>query len=168
MPPSVMIAAFTGEQAVPNSSISRALDAISGRMLAALEQAQAEGRRIDVRNPMCLDDRFTDRWPEDLAAQDVYIQDLQTFHSQLASLLSEELPLDKKRNLLIVMFGEGPARDVIQDYAAVLGKSVRDGSRRIAPSGRVLPASVAARAIVTPAAAQPRGHTFYGSRWRAK
>ena len=168
MPPSVMIAAFTGEQAVPGSSISRALDTISGRLLAALEQAQAEGRTIDIRNPMCADDRFTDRWPENLAAQAVYIQNLRTFRSELAQLMSEEVPLNEKRDLLIAMFGDQPARAVVEDYAATLGQSIQDGSRRIAPSGRVLPASVAAPAIVRPAAAQPRGHTFYGSRWRRK
>lgn len=168
MPPSVMIAAFTGEAAVPGSSISGALDAISGRILAALEQAQAERRKVDIRNPMCADDRFTDRWPEDLSAQTVYIRDLRTFRTQLAALMSAELSLEEKRDLLVAMFGEGPARSVVEDYAAALGRSVQDGTRRIAPTGRVLPASVAAPAIVTPAAAQARGHTFYGSRWPSK
>ena len=165
MPPSVMIATFAGETALPGNSISGALDAITGHMLNALSAAQAEGRLVDVRNPRCPADRFTDRWPENLAAQSVYIEDLKVFRGQLAAVMSDGLSLEEKRKLLALMFGEGPARAVVEDYAARIGKSVRQGTRRIGATGRVLPAAVATPAIVKPAAAQPRGHTFYGSNW---
>ena len=79
--------------------------------------------------------------------------------------MSDELPSKTKRNLLSLMFGEGPARAVIEDFAARIGESVRQGTRRIGSTGRVLPAALAAPPIAKPAAAQPRGHTFYGSRW---
>jgi Second Messenger Oligonucleotide or Dinucleotide Synthetase domain len=168
MPPSVMIATISGECAVPGNSISGALAAITDCMIAALSKAQAEGRLIDVRNPECPNDCFTDRWPENLTAQSTYIDDLKLFRQQLAALMSDELSLQEKSKLLGLMFGEGPARAVVEDYAARIGESVRQGTRRIASSGRVLPAAVAAPAIITPAAAQPRGHTFYGSRWPHK
>jgi hypothetical protein len=166
MPPSVMIATISGECAVPGNSISGALAAIIDCMLAALSKAQAERRLIDVRNPECPNDRFTDRWPENLTAQSTYIDDLKLFRQQLTAVMSDELSLQEKSKLLSLMFGEGPAGSVVEDYAARIGESVRHGTRRIAPSGRVLPAAVAASAIVTPTAAQPRGHNFYGSRWR--
>ena len=168
MPPSVMIATFTGETAVPGNSISDALDGVCARMLAALTQAQSEGSKIDVRNPRCTDDRFTDRWPEDLAAQAVYIEDLKLLRRQLASLMSDQLSLEDKRDLLILMFGEGPARSVVEDFAARIGRSVQDGTRRIAPTGRVLAGSASAPAVIKPAAAQPRSHTFYGTPWPRK
>jgi hypothetical protein len=168
MPPSVMIATFSGEVAVPGNSISGALDAISGRMLTALSTAQAQGRLIDVRNPRCDTDRFTDRWPENLAAQATYIDDLKLFRQQLSAVMSDTLSLEDKRKLLALMFGEGPAQAVVEDFAARLGESVRQGTRHIASTGRVIPAAVAAPAVATRAAAQPRGHTFYGSRWRRR
>jgi hypothetical protein len=170
MPPSVMIATFAGETAVPGNSISGALDAITAHMLSALSTAQAQGRLVEVRNPRCQTDRFTDRWPENVAAQSTYIDDLKVFRHQLAAVMSDELSLEDKHNLLSLMFGEGPARAVIEDFAARIGESVRQGTRRIATSGRVLPVAVAvaAPAIVKPAAAQPRGHTFYGSCWLNK
>jgi hypothetical protein len=164
MPPSVMIAAFSGETAVPGNSISGALDMISDRMLAALTNAQSEGCAIDVRNPRCCEDRFTDRWPEDLSAQATYIEDLILFRQQLGALMSGDISLERKSNLLILMFGEGPARAVVEDFSARLGQSVREGTRRIAPSGRVVPSAVAAPTIFKPTPAQPRTHTFYGSR----
>jgi len=165
MPPSVMIATFAGETALPGNSISGALDAITGHMVNVLSAAQAEGQLVDVRNPRCTADRFTDRWPENLAAQSVYIEDLKVFRSQLAAVMSDGLSLEEKRKLLALMFGEGPARSVVQDYAARIGESVRQGTRRIGATGRVLPVAVATPAIVKPAAAQPRNHTFYGSNW---
>jgi hypothetical protein len=47
-----------------------------------------------------------------------------------------------------------------------LGKSVQTGARSVAPSGRIIPASAAAIAAVSPATAQPRGHTFFGKPWK--
>jgi hypothetical protein len=168
MPPSVMIAAFAGETAVPGNSISGALDAITEHMLSVLSIAQAQGQIVDIRNPRCTADRFTDRWPENLAAQATYIEDLKLFRHQLAAIMSDGLSLEDKRKLLALMFGEGPARAVVEDFASRIGESVRLGTRRIGATGRVVPAAVAAPAIVTAASAQPRSHTFYGSRWATR
>jgi hypothetical protein len=168
MPPSVMIATFAGETAVPGNSIGGALDAITGHMLDTLTAAQTKGQLVDVRNPRCPADRFTDRWPENLSAQSVYVEDLKVFRRQLVALMGDGLSLPEKRNLLSLMFGEGPARAVIDDFAKQIGKSVQLGTRRIATTGRVVPSAIAAPAVVRPAAAQPRSHTFYGSRWFTK
>lgn len=167
LPPSVMMAKFSGDAAVPGSSISGALIAIIDVALATLEAADREHRIADVRNPCCDDDRFTDRWPDNLAAQKTYVEDLQLFRKQLDALMSSGLTLSEKQDLLIAMFGEGPARAVIQDYAASLGRAVQSGQRMNAASGRVVPA-VAAPAIVTATSSPARSHTFYGSAWRKR
>lgn len=165
MPPSVMMANFAAQTAMPGTSISGALDVLSGAILAALEAAEARGQLIDVENPKCKGERFTDRWPENRAAQRTYIEDLRIFRKQLAGLMSENYTLAQKRDLLVAMFGEGPADTVVKDYAARLGRSISTGVRGTAPSGRVIPAAAAAGVISSPALAQPRGHTFYGSKW---
>jgi hypothetical protein len=165
MPPSVMIAAFAGEIAVPGNSISGALDAITEHMLNVLSAAQTQGRLVDIRNPRCPTDRFTDRWPENLTAQYTYIEDLKVFRQQLAAVISVELSLEDKRDLLSLMFGEGPARAVIEDFATRIGESIRQGTRRIGETGRVLPAAITAPAVAKPATARLRGHTFYGLHW---
>lgn len=169
LPPSVMMAKFSGDAAVPGSSISGALSAIINVALGTLEAADREHQIADVRNPRCNDDRFTDRWPENLMAQRTYIQDLKLFRNQLSALMSPGLTLSEKQDLLIAMFGEGPARSVIQDYSASLGLAVQSGQRTIGPSGRVVPAArVAAPAILKPSSAQARPHTFFGSSWKRK
>jgi hypothetical protein len=158
-------AVFAGETAVPGNSISGALLAITSHMLNVLSSVHLQRRLVDIRNPRCASDCFTDRWPKDLNAQATYIQDLKIFREQLAAIMNDELSLEEKRNLLSLMFGEGPARAVVEDYAARIGESVCQGNRRIDPTGRVLPAAVAGPTISRLAAAQPRGHTFYGSPW---
>jgi hypothetical protein len=169
MPPSVMMAKFAAETPVPGASIAGALDAIAGAILAALEAAERAGTLLDVRNPKCDDDCFTDRWPEDRTAQRTYIEDLKLFRRQLAALMSDQYTLDQKRDLLVAMFGEGPAQSAIDDYAAMIGRAVQSGQRTIAPTGKVLPAvGVAAPSIISSASAQPRGHTFYGIPWRRR
>jgi hypothetical protein len=167
MPPSVMMAAFAGTTEVPSGSIASALEAISAMMLNALETGEREHKLIDVRNPKCREDRFTDRWPENHAAQRTYIEDIKLFRRQLAALMSDQLTLEQKQDLLVAMFGEGPAQAAVEEYAATIGRAVQSGARTVGLSGKVVPiAGVAAPAIVAPPAAQPRGHTFYGTIWK--
>ncbi|MET3646287.1 nucleotidyltransferase domain-containing protein [Phyllobacterium ifriqiyense] len=167
MPPSVMMAKIAGEATVPSASISGALNAIATAMLSTLEEAERAGEIVDVRNPRCNEERFTDRWPEDRQAQRVYIDDLKLFQRQLAILMSEQASLDQKRDVLISMFGEGPGQSTIDEYAANIGRAIESGKRITAPSGKVLTiAGLATPAITGSALAQPRGHTFYGSSWR--
>lgn len=170
MPPSVMMAKFSGDAAVPGSSISGALDAIIAVALASLERAEQENRLIDIRNPRCNEDCFTDRWPENRAAQRTYISDLKLFRDQLAGLMSNKLSLPEKQKLLVAMFGEGPAQSVVEEYAASIGGAVRSGQRAVSSSGRVVPiAGVAAPSIITqPTLVQAKPHTFFGSRWRSR
>lgn len=169
MPPSVMLARFTGDAAVSGSSISGALEAVIVTTLGALEQADRLGVRIDVRNPLCHEDRFTDRWPETLQAQRVFIADLRLLRQQLAVVMSPAASLAEKREVLVAMFGEGPAQSVVEEYASSLGHAIRTGQRAIGATGRVLPTvGVAPPAVLRGGAANARPHTFFGSRWRGR
>lgn len=164
MPPSVMMAKFASETEVPGASIVGALDAISSAILEALLTAERNGSTVEVFNPQCHQDCFTDRWPENRSAQRMYIDDLKLFKQQLTAITSSEFSLSAKKDLLVAMFGEGPANMVINEYAASIGRSVETGHRSIASTGRVLPVAGAA-ATSTPASSAPRNHTFYGSTW---
>lgn len=167
MPPSVMMAKFAADCQLPTGTIAGALDVISGAMLTALQAAEANGMLIDVRNPTCNDDRFTDRWPENRAAQQTYISDLKLFRQQLKALMMGNLDLEEMQELLVEMFGEGPARSAIEEQAKALGRAVETGSRGIGITGRVIPvAVVVAPSIISSAMAKPRPHTFFGERWK--
>ena len=169
LPPSVMMAKLAAETTTPGLSIAGALDSISLKILDALQVAEHSGVLVDIRNPRCEDEKFTDRWPEDRNAQRLYIKDLQFFRTQLNALMSTHCSLAQKRDLLVEMFGVGPAQSAIDEYVDNLGHAVETGKRAIAPSGRVIPTAVVATAsIVAPAYSQPRGHTFFGTRWPRK
>jgi hypothetical protein len=167
LPPSVMMAKLTAETTTPGTNIAWALDAISLKLLEALEDAERSDVLIDVRNPRCEDEKFTDRWPEDHSAQRLYISDLKLFRTQLAALMSTKLSLPQKRDLLVEMFGVGPAQSAIDEYVESLGGAVESGKRFVGPTGRVIPAAAAATSA-SPALARPRGHTFFGTRWPRK
>ncbi len=165
IPPSVMMACLAGQAAAPGNSISASLKAIVDHMLNILGAAHVAGKVVDVRNPECPEECFTDRWPENLTAQHTYINDLNALRQQLSLLMNEDLPLPKKRGLLIDMFGEGPAGAAIDEYMEKIAHGIQTGTRRNTPSGRVVAGSVAsASTLIRPAPA----HTFYGSSWQRK
>lgn len=159
MPPSVMMAAVMVETIVEGGSISEALFAITGNLLERLEAAEGRERLIDIRNPKCRDDAFTDRWPEHREAQRLYIGDLKLLRAQLRELMSGKLDLEEQKALLADMFGEGPATSVVEDYASRLSDTIRTGARRNLATGRVAPTIVGA---TSGSAAAARPHTFYG------
>ena len=131
-------------------------------MLSALEDAERKGELIDFCNPVCSEDSFTDRWPENRQAQQLYISDLQKFRRQLAELASGHLSLEKMKELMADMFGEQPTSSVMDDYNEELGRMVREGRREHDKTGRVRPVAAEAAAISAPSIARP--HTFYGGR----
>jgi Second Messenger Oligonucleotide or Dinucleotide Synthetase domain len=163
MPPSVMMAAVAVDVDVSGGSISEASFAITNALLRLLEDAERDGKLVDVANPKCAEDSFTDRWPENHEAQRLYIRDMKLFRRQLTELMSGDLDLEEQRDLLSEMFGEGPAQAVVKDYAARLGDAVRTGARRNLSSGRVAPASLSAASVFAPSIAH--AHTFYGGKW---
>ena len=160
---------FAGDVASPGTSIGQALNAISAHMLRQLETVEANGHLIDVRNPRCNDDRFTDRWPENRAAQRLYIGDLKLFRRQLEALLSDRLTLTQMKDLLSAMFGEGPATTVVKEYARRIGEAVQTNTRTIGRGGRMgITTGVTAPSIIKPSPAQPKDHTFYGRPWKRR
>ena len=160
LPPSVMMSKIGVDVARPGCMLIEALNSISGRLLEELQAAERLGVLIDVRNPMCDEEHFTDRWPEDGLAQRRYIDDLVKFRKQLAALGSGRLSLPEMRNLLALMFGEGPAQSAVDDLAATHGHGIQSNSRRVGMGAGGL--SVAAPAILTSGTAHAASHSFYG------
>lgn len=162
MPPSVMLSKLAAEVEVSGRSLVEALDAISRHVLATLEAAERAGRVVDVCNPRCADDRFTDRWPENRAAQQLFIDDMQLFRMQLTEVAKDDLALEDLQRLLGEMFGDEPSRKVIEAHYAELAAGIRSNRRGHAASGAV---TLGAPAIVRSSDVAAKPHTFYGSRW---
>lgn len=165
VPPSVFMSCCAGEAAIPGASISQALMAISNKMLQKLGSAQRSGQLVDVRNPECTQDKFTDRWPENLKQQQIYIDDLEEFQKQLRKLLADS-SLEEQKALLAVMFGEDPSSKAVASYAEQLGRHISTGNSMVTGSGTVVASTnVGATPNVTKGTHPPR-HTFYGGKYR--
>lgn len=168
MPPSVMLAALSLKCEAPLGSISAALMALATYILQQLEVAKGLGKLIHVVNPTCQGDCFTDRWPENHDAQNLYISDLKLFISQLKALSDPYQSLDNMQSLLMKMFGERVAIDAIDENARNRGILIQKGQRISSPTGSVIPAIMGSAALCSPAVAKTPGHTFFGNQWRRK
>jgi len=162
MPPSVMLSRLVIDVARPGSSLLEALARSCQHIIDTLQAAEALGQCVDIRNPRCEHDRFTDRWPEDLRAQRIYIEDLLLLRQQLHVLTNGQLSLPEMRDLLAQMFGEGPAQSAIEDIAELHGLAIQRPA--IAAPARI--SSIAA----VPTSARISGgrapsHSFYGTPW---
>lgn len=73
------------------------------------------------------------------------------------------------KDLLSAMFGEGPAQTVIENYAKRIGEAIQSNTRTVGRGGRIaVTTGITAPAIVKSTPAQPKDHTFYGSRWKRR
>ena len=161
IPPSVMLACLALDVAESGRTIGENLRIIASHILGEMEQAKARGKLIRVVNPRCTPDCFTDRWPENSEAQEVYIKDLRLFITQLDKFLDESQPLKERVQALEAMFGESPTREVVKEFAVELGQMVQSGNHGLAASGSVLPAIL----VLPSARPKIRPNTFFGTPW---
>lgn len=156
MPASAMFACLTVEVAAPGRSIGQNLRITAEHILHRLVSAKLEGKLVEVQNPRCAGDIFTDRWPANSQQQDALIGDMRLFIRQLDVLLDEDRPFAERAKVLEEMFGEKVARSVIDEFADELGGMIRGASHFLGATGGVL---------ASPAAARPqssfRPNTFY-------
>jgi hypothetical protein len=160
MPASVMLSCLTLEVAGAGRTIGQNLRIIAQHILDRLLQAKCTGQLIHVENPRCPGDVFTDRWPENHAAQDTMIADMRLFLTQLAVLLDDRRSLRERREVLKSMFGESLGEEVMDELERDYGEAIRTGKHAFGTTGGIAmsPAIAKAKPAVKPS-------TFYGSKW---
>jgi hypothetical protein len=134
-------------------------------LLKYFGEHQAAGRLVQVINPTCPEDVFTDRWPGNLNAQGVFADDLKFLVDQLARL-ENGADLETIQDVFARLFGEDVSRSVIEDFADRTGESIATGGlHTLRGTGRVDLAKsrviAAAPTVITSSRAAP-SHTFYG------
>lgn len=160
IPASVMFSCLTLEVAEAGRTIGQNLRIIAQHILDRLLQAKSVGQLIHVENPRCPGDVFTDRWPEDHAAQDTLIADMRLFLNQLDILLDDRRSLRERRDVLKSMFGESIGEEVMDELERDYGEAIRTGKHAFGATGGIAmsPAIAKAKPAVKPS-------TFYGSTW---
>ena len=165
MPPSVMLACLVLEAARHGRSLTEALTESVDHIRQRLQAAQEDGVLIDVRNPRDPEDRFTDRWPATLQDQQLYIRDLERLARRLEALQRAQ-SMTERRDILVELFGEAPARDAVAEIVRELAPFEPPTTQPASPA----PAALAAPVLLAPriAPAQPvlaPRNTNFGGTW---
>jgi hypothetical protein len=160
-PPSVLIAKLIGDAATGRSgSLYEELLRQIEHIHAVLDAAHTARHTVHVVNPACGRDVFSDRWPEDLAAQATFLRDLAQLHEALTQLASASMSDNQK--ILMRLFGEHTARVVVAEFAKRAGERALGGGLYYG-GGAAGVAGMETTQQTRPATMQPiPRHTFYG------
>ena len=165
-PPSVLLAKLIADAATGrNSSLLAELTHQVESLITQFQIPTALGRTIYVDNPACPgDDIFTDRWPEDLAAQKRFLGDLLELKRDLQELAAA--PLNRKAEILMRLFGETAARTVVREFTESLGRRAQQGGLMHSTSTGAVAfgaSGIGGPYVKTIAPTQKApGHSFYG------
>ena len=163
-PPSIMIAKFVADAVNDTDRLSETLLYQAQHMLSLFRKRHNGRRLVRVVNPVCEQDVLTDRWPESLQDQAVFIRDLEMLDAKIKDLVSE-CDLSKMQAIMAELFGEKPTVDAVEAFNKRIGNAVSSGQSRYRPDvgSLTIPATAmgTSGAIPSGSRAAPR-HTFYG------
>lgn len=153
-PPSVVLAALALEIAPAGTGLTDELLNIAEHIGEKLRQHIQRRETLEVRNPACIQDVFTDRWPQDVATQDVYVRDLQHLQRQLSRLRGDNPTITEMRTILDDLFGETAAGFAVEKFLDASRHAADRGAMRFGQTGRVLTGSAAIIGAATSTAAR--------------
>lgn len=164
-PPSVMMSKLIADAANSTETLSEELLHQARAMRAELGRWHRAGMLIHVANPVCEQDVLTDRWPESIHDQALFITDLDKLIVKVERLMAG-CSLDEMRAIMTDLFGEAPTGEAFKVFNRQVGTAIGSGrSQHARDGGRLnLAASGIVPGVAAPAAAKPTPkNTFYGS-----
>ena len=167
-PPSIMIVKLVADAANHTEHLSEELLQQARCMLSVFQEAHAQGRLVHIVNPVCEKDVLTDRWPESLQGQALFIHDLENLVLK-AERLVEGCDLEEMQAIMASLFGEVPATEAVKALNERIGKNIRDGRSRHDPGN----GGLSIPALITPPVSRPAlrptpRHKFYGTERRKR
>jgi hypothetical protein len=147
-PPSVALAAIALDAGPINVSLVDEVISVATAIRTKLLQKDGPRGTVQVRNPAYDADEFTDRWPENVEAQNIFDGDLRRLIVALHRLKNDELSLSDKRELLQGLFGETAASYAMDSYLDARRHEMEAGRLHAGPKGKIASAAVAAPAVV--------------------
>ncbi|MGQ0502098.1 MAG: nucleotidyltransferase domain-containing protein [Panacagrimonas sp.] len=163
-PPSVMLTKLVADHAGHTRCLSDELLYQTQRLRDLLVECASAGTLIEVRNPVCPGDVFTDRWPAHASEQDLFIEDLDHLVDQVERLKSG-CELEEMRGILSDLFGESPSTEAVKALEEQLGTRISNGSSLYVPSRSVATGSAALVGLSAGTSAYAQRtppHRFYG------
>jgi hypothetical protein len=145
-PPAIALAAMALAAGPVHPSLLDEVIAIATHIRTRLKETGGPRGTVQVFNPVYPPDEFTDRWPENKAAQDLYDADLRRLIVELYRLRNENLSLAEQLELLKRLFGETAATYAIESTLDARRREMDANRLHLGSSGKVL--DVAAPAVV--------------------
>lgn len=167
-PPSIMIAKLVADAANYTDRLSKELLFQAQHILSVFRGHHDQCRLVHIVNPVCPEDRLTDRWPGSLQEQARFIDDLDDLVQKVEQLVAG-CDLAKMQEIMASLFGEIPAKESVQAFNERTGNEIGSGRSQCDPQkgSLVIPASVASVAILSGTRPTPK-HTFYGTEQRKR
>jgi hypothetical protein len=158
LPPSVLLTYYVGLHTSGSRSLTDELIYHVECLITKLAAAAAQYGLVDENNPMCEQDKLTDRWPGDRLNQQIFLDELLGFVADLKRLKAG-LPVVEMRKILEKLFGEKPAGDAVAAFTQRFTDDNAAGIGRYIPGTGAIPVlgSVAAPSI---ARAMPKSTPF--------
>jgi hypothetical protein len=116
MPPSVMLAYFVGQLGGGRQTLLEELSVQVENLRKSFQSASHQGKLVHVANPRCDQDVLTDRWPANIAEQQIFLADLIDFSAELAKLRGAPTMAECQR-ILGKLFGERATAAVLAEFA---------------------------------------------------
>ena len=169
-PPSVMMSKLVADHANQTVTLSEEVLHQATQLYARIDDAHRRGQLVSVTNPRCDEDCFTDRWPACREEQQIYLDDLADFITQMTYLVEEDCDLATLQAVMVDLFGEQPTGEVFKAFNSVLGSRVsgsgtvyQPGTSRLdlGKTGLAPAAGAGASVSSTPTRTTPR-HGFFG------
>ncbi|WP_420607993.1 nucleotidyltransferase [Novosphingopyxis sp.] len=136
-PPSVVMAALALDAPLGGFSLTDEVLAIATTMRDAIVAADRRGGLIEVRNPAHQADEFTDRWPEDRTAQQLWAADLRHFVTELTELQRHEFEPVRVKRVFDDLFGSALADHILEEHAKAQNHSILGGASRMSSDGKL-------------------------------
>jgi hypothetical protein len=143
-PPSVALAAMALDAGPVHSSLLDEVIAIATHIRARLTETNGPRGTVQVFNPAYPIDEFTDRWPENKTAQDLYDGDLRRLIVDLYKLRNENLSLAEQQEVLKRLFGETAAAYAIESTLDARLREMNANRMHLGSKGKVLGSAAAA------------------------
>lgn len=157
-PPSVALAAMALDAGPVHASLLDEVVAIANHIRTRLLETNGPRGTVQVPNPAYPADEFTDRWPENKSAQDLYDGDLRRLTIDLYKLRNENLSLAEQQEVLKRLFGETAAAYAIESTLDARLREMNANQMRLSNTGKVLGAA----AVSTGASTAARSATRQG------
>jgi len=162
-PPSVVLAYFVAMNSGSARDLFTELRVQSNALYASFAHAHREGKLVAVHNPACATDVLTDRWPADLAAQRIFLGDLENLSAALDQI-EQDPTVETCSNVFGELFGESVSRVVTEEFQKRFADNAAGG--RLFSAGGGLGIELAASGLSSAqqlsGAAPIRRHTDFG------